>query len=180
VLREKIEAEAAAAEAGDDAEAGAADAALELDVDAAAKHAAAVELEPDGRTDEQRAKQLGGLMDDFESSLRDVLGADEPLVPVPMEGALGFMLPGALELKPHERFRRCVVCNGHGQVLTGSIADNQQTADCPRCSGRGYLERLDEPQPPTDGVQGATNGAGDDDAAFGVPKWMGDPGIRQG
>lgn len=133
----------------------------------------------DDRSDELRAEQLGLVVDGFEAALRDVLGADEKLDPVPMDGAIGFMVPGALELKAHAKFRRCSTCNGHGQVLTGSLADQRQTTDCPRCAGRGYLEKTEELA--GDGEQDATNGDGavDPDAGFGVPKWMGDPAVGQ-
>lgn len=134
----------------------------------------------DEPTDDQRVKRLRKLMKGFEAELRDVLDADEPLTPVPMEGAIGFMVPGALDLRENDKFRRCPTCNGHGAVLTGSVADGQQTADCPRCGQRGYLERL--PEQPASVDAAAANGNGDDDelAGFGVPKWMGDPNIGGG
>lgn len=137
------------------------------------------ELAVDERSDEARAEELGLVVDAFEVALRELLGADLPLDPVPLDGAIGFMVPGALELKAHEKFRRCSVCNGHGQVLTGSLADSKQTADCPRCSGRGYLEKMEVEA--SDAEQGAANssGAADPDAGYGVPKWMGDPAVGQ-
>jgi hypothetical protein len=146
------------------------------DPDAEPELAAPVELP--AKSIEKQAREFGRLVDGFEAGLCELLEVDGPLVQVPMEGAIGFMLPGALELRAHDKFRRCAVCNGHGQVLTGSLADSQQTADCPRCGGRGYLERLEQQAPPAEGEPPAVNGTVDDDAAFGVPKWAGDPNIR--
>ena len=139
----------------------------------------AAEQVDEGLSMEAQAERLGELMDGFEAGLRELFGVAEPLVPVPMDGALGFMLPGALELKPHAKFRRCSTCNGHGVVVTGSLADGKQTADCPRCAGRGYLEKLDELNENAATSETAGNGATDDDAGYGVPKWMGDPGVGQ-
>lgn len=135
--------------------------------------------EPEAKSDEQRVAELDALMAGFEAGLRDVFGIEEELQPVPMDGAVGYMLPGALVLKDHEHYRRCATCNGHGQVLTGSLADGKQTADCPRCSGRGYLERLPESQQQTVPTNGNGDGEVDPDAGFGVPAWMGDPAIGQ-
>lgn len=136
-------------------------------------------VEQQSKNEDQLAEELGLLMQGFEAGLRDLFGVDEQLVEVPMDGAVGFMLPGALELKAHAKFKRCATCNGHGQVLTGSLAEQQQTADCPRCGGRGYLERLEQEQPPAErAIEPARNG--DDDDGFGVPKWMGDPNLTGG
>lgn len=135
------------------------------------------EAEVEGMSDEQLGKAIGKLVDAFEADLRELIGAEEELTAVPMDGAVGFMLPGALVYNTHEKFRRCSTCNGRGEVLTGSLADGKQTADCPRCGGRGYLEKLDDE--PAGEEQGATNGTGaaDPDAGYGVPTWMGDPNI---
>ena len=127
-------------------------------------------------TPEQQAKRLGRVVGSFELELRELFGETEPLTPLSMDGAIGFMIPGMLEVKPNDKFRRCSTCNGHGQVLTGSLADGKQTADCPRCAGLGYLTRLEgddvQPAAPTNG-----NNAVDPDAGFGVESWMGDPNI---
>lgn len=148
-------------------------------------HEDEVEPEPDvepeaeveqGMTDEQRAKQLGRTMDRFELELRELFGEAEALTPCPMDGALGFMVPGMLELKVNEKYKRCPVCNGHGAVLTGSIAEGKQTADCPRCGARGYLEKIEQGETqstePTNG-----NGEAAADDGYGVPAWMGNPNI---
>ena len=151
---------------------------LEEEVEEEAEPEAEPEPEPDEEevSDELRARRLGRAVDAFELELRGIFGVDEPLEQVAVDGAIGFMVPGVLALKANEKYRRCPVCNGHGAVLTGSIADGKQTADCPRCAGRGYLERLENPTPPT-AEQANGTGTGDDDAAFGVPAWMGDPNI---
>lgn len=133
----------------------------------------------DGMSDELRARRLGKLVDKFEADLCELLDETGPLTPVPMDGAVGFMFPGMLELKTNDRYRRCSVCNGHGQVLTGSMADGRQTADCPRCAGRGYLEQLDQHEQTAD-TKGTDAAAVDPDAGFGVPAWMGDPSINAG
>lgn len=135
--------------------------------------------EPEAKSDEQRVKELDVLMAGFEAGLRDVFGIEGELQQVPMDGAIGYMLPGALDLKEHEKYRRCSTCNGHGQVLTGSLADGKQTADCPRCAGRGYLERMEDVQQSTGEANGNGTGEGDPDAGFGVPAWMGDPSLGQ-
>ena len=132
------------------------------------------------KSDEQRALELGLIVEGFEAALRDVFGADEPLVQLEMDGAIGFLLPGAVAFKANDKFRRCQTCNGHGAVLTGSIADGKQTADCPRCAGLGYLTRLEEGQGEARQQVGETgNGIVDPDAGFGVERWMGDPSIGQ-
>lgn len=134
--------------------------------------------EPTAKVDsiEKQAREFRQLMDGFEADLRAFFGETEPLERVPMDGACGFMAPGSLVYKENDKFRRCGTCNGHGVVITGSLADGKQTADCPRCGGRGYLERLpDAPATPGEPTNG--NAAHDDDDGFGVPSWMGDPSI---
>jgi hypothetical protein len=132
----------------------------------------------EGPSMELQAEQLGELMDGFEAGLRELFGIAEPLPPVPMEGMFGFMLPGTLDYRTNDKFRRCSTCNGQGEVLTGSIADGKQTANCPRCDGRGYLEKLDEHEQQPAASETAANGAVDPDAGYGVPKWMGNPDVR--
>jgi hypothetical protein len=99
--------------------------------------------ELEGLSDEERVKRLGQAVNRFERALQKLFGLEEPLQEVPMEGAIGFMLPGVLEMREHEDFRRCPTCNGHGRVLTGSVHEGDQTADCPNpnCRGRGYWRR---------------------------------------
>jgi len=178
-LRKIADAEAAAAESEGEVKTGE-PAAEQVDEPAAEQvDEPAAEQVDDGLSMEAQADRLGELMDGFETGLRELFGVAEPLVPVPMDGALGFMLPGALELKEHAKFRRCSTCNGHGVVVTGSLADGKQTADCPRCAGRGYLEKLETLEGNDAASETAGNGAADADAGYGVPKWMGDPGVGQ-
>jgi hypothetical protein len=175
-LRDQVEAEAAEAEADDDEDEDeqtskpAAARATDTDDDEQAP------VEPQAKSDKQLADELGRVVGTFEAELCTIFGVEPPLVDVPMQGAIGYMLPGALELKANDKFRCCLVCNGHGQVLTGSLANEQQTANCPRCGGRGYLERLANHSPPTT-TQNEPAAAVSDDDAFGVPSWMGDPSI---
>lgn len=112
-------------------------------------------------------------------------------------GGVGLVPPGPppAEMKPHEWFKACATCDGIGEVLTGSLRPGQEARNCPTCLGRGYLELLDQagtPVAPDSGVQAAPdplaahapidlppeparNGGGE--ASYGVPAWMGDPGI---
>lgn len=126
---------------------------------------------------EAQARKLGRIVDSFELELRELFAVDEPLTPLSMDGAIGFMFPGMLEVKPNEQFKACRTCNGHGQVLTGSLAEGKQTADCPRCKGLGYLIR-DETPTAANGVEPSADNADDPDAGFSAPTWMGDTSIR--
>lgn len=128
---------------------------------------------------EQQVKQLDRAVGNFERALRKLFDFDGELEPVPLEGALGFMVPGVAAMRTHEKFKRCDTCNGYGQVLTGSLAANEATANCPRCAGRGYLEKLDRlPPPPANVVAAAGNGEPAPADEYGVPSWMGNPQLR--
>lgn len=132
--------------------------------------------EPEGLSDEERVKRLGQAVNRFERALQKLFGLEEPLQEVPMEGAIGFMLPGVLEMREHEDFRRCPTCNGHGRVLTGSVHEGDQTADCPNpnCRGRGYWRRETQPQPPPAPAVAQANGPPNE---WEQPTWLGDTSI---
>ena len=147
----------------------------------------AAELEAETETDdspEQMMKQLERSLANFKKALVKLFGDDEPLEEIPQPGALGFMMPGYTAHRTHENFIRCDTCNGHGKVLTGSLAGENALANCPRCAGRGYLEKMVQPQQPqtVPVVTGPTafvtqplsNGADE----YGVPAWMGNPDVR--
>lgn len=78
---------------------------------------------------------------------------------------LGFDLTGgepAAEFKSHEQYIECPECGGMGNVKTGSKVPGHDLHDCPKCVGRGYLEKLpalQEVKP--EGEQ------------YGTPAWMG-------
>lgn len=143
--------------------------------------AAPEEPEP---TAEDLAKQLDKVMTTFERGLKRVFGDEFQPVPIPMEGALGFLMPGTFEQKSHDNFRRCQTCNGHGVVLTGSLHTGDETTTCPdpRCKGRGYWTKqppqATTEQPPTlvpVPTQPQQNGEWGE-----APAWMGDPSLTPG
>lgn len=150
---------------------------------------------------EDTMRQLARIMDDAAAALADLFGLDEPLEPAPIDGILGFVAPGAFVHRPHEKYKACPTCNGLGDVLTGSHKQGNETQPCPRCAGRGYLEKLSQvtatatpgyvqstatASPATASVgmvhfqpepePAAQNG----DDGYGVPSWAGDPSIRPG
>jgi hypothetical protein len=66
------------------------------------------------------------------------------------------------EFREHEQYKTCPDCEGWGQVKTGSRVTGHALQDCPRCTGRGYLERLQ-----------AVPGPVPAEEQYGTPSWMG-------
>lgn len=128
----------------------------------------------------EAVKRLDAEMTRHERALQRIFGTSEPLQPVELAGALGYMLPNAVSFRRDEHFQRCQVCNGMGQVLTDSFHPGDELADCRRCGNRGYLERL--PDELQNGGAGTSSPPAtlDVQAGFGVPAWQGDPSIRPG
>jgi hypothetical protein len=78
---------------------------------------------------------------------------------------LGFDLTGGSglpEFQEHEHYIGCDECDGLGKVKTGSKVMGHDLADCPKCQGRGYLEKL----VPVQAVP-------ESPAEYGTPAWMG-------
>lgn len=142
---------------------------------------APAEPEPAAEPDDPEAqrKAFDRAMKAFHAKLCALFEVDD-LVPVQIPGAVGFMLPGTFEQKAHDNFKRCLTCNGHGAVLTGSFKTGEETTTCPdpRCKGRGYWQKgVAEPvqAPPLTGPtapENAQNGEWGE-----APAWMGDPNI---
>jgi hypothetical protein len=125
---------------------------------------------------EEQVKQLEGALRRFEKAMAKALNVEPPLDPVPMDGAVGFMFPGAMELRTHDRFHICTTCNGFGKVLTGSHNPEHSTRDCPdtRCSGRGYWEKSAPPPMGTATASVPANGRQDE---YVTPSYLGDTNI---
>ena len=100
----------------------------------------------------------------------------------PHPGVVGIMLPGYMEPRTHENYKRCETCNGLGKVLTGASTgdDSKDWHACPdgRCKGRGYWEKSSAvAQAPATGplaVQTPPEANGEYAEA---PAWMGDPNL---
>jgi Zn-finger nucleic acid-binding protein len=175
-LKEKVEAEAARAEA-EDTEPDAAEEEQEAEA-AEATEPPAPEPSPEEQSAEAQAKALDKAMTAFERALRKALEIAEPLREAPYEGVAGYLLPGVAEYATNDKFKTCPTCHGMGDVLTGSMKAGNEFAPCPRCGGRGYLEKQARVEQPAGTVspQAQTNGEEDE---YGVPSWMGDPSIAQ-
>jgi DnaJ-class molecular chaperone len=110
-----------------------------------------------------------------ERALVKIMGDDFEMLDVCEQcGGMGYAPPE--QVKTHENYKACDVCNGFGQVATGSKNPSFATQDCPRCGGRGFLTRRVAPQRPAE-AQAQDNGS---DEEFGVESWMGDPSIQAG
>lgn len=181
-LRDKVEAEAAAAEAETPEEEPVEQPAEEQDgEEEAAEEEPAQEPEPAGRRGKSPQEQFERAFAAFRKKCADVF--EVPLgeiVTAPHPGVVGIMLPGFAEPRTHDNYKRCDTCNGLGKVLTSA-----QTGDpakdwhvCPdqRCKGQGYWTRSTavEQQPATGplavGVQPQPNGEYAE-----APTWLGDP-----
>jgi hypothetical protein len=146
------------------------------------------EAEPEAgakeRSPEAIQAEFERIVGDFHATLVGFLGATEELVPVALPGAVGFYMPGAIERRTTDDFKRCPVCNGHGTVDTTSLRAGWLEEDCPRCAGRGYLKRqAAQPAPPvTPAVTGPTvypaPVASEPSEEWGTPAWMGDPNVH--
>lgn len=95
----------------------------------------------------------------------------------------------------HEYFKRCEVCLGYGEVLTGSMRDGNTSRNCPGCGGRGYVEALDQngtpladrgvgsaaaapiPTAPPASLPATGGPEQQQEVVYGTPSWMGDPSL---
>lgn len=163
----------------------------------------AEELEPDeaaieretGEPSPRRRAQLEHHLEEHFATVREILGPfADGLTVCEVCGGLG-AAPENPAPPEHDNFKACPTCHGWGKVKTGSLNSSHAERDCPRCYGRGYLERLDaggNPVSPQDGAtsapvvtpapvveQSAEGAAGDADgtSGYGVPAWMGDPNL---
>jgi hypothetical protein len=186
-IKEKADAEAARAEAENPdepaAEPGTEPVETEPDEEEAAEEEtpAPEPAEPAENPDALR-KGVDRAVRAFHNKLCALFDADG-LVPVPVEGALGFMLPGFIEPKAHPNFTRCTTCNGFGKVLTGSLDPQHERATCPdeRCKGRGFWQKSGTPQPATGPLAVAPPPAEPENGEWApAPAWMGDPNLAPG
>lgn len=106
--------------------------------------------------------------------MADLLGPTaEQYEPCEECGAAGIRIPGP-KMLTNERYRACPTCEGWGKVLTGSKDPQYVATNCPTCMGRGFQERVSEPQGGGEQVQ-QVEPTGD---GFGTPAWMGDPNVK--
>jgi hypothetical protein len=174
-VRELADAEATRAEAEPDPEPPAADPGTAEPAEPAEPAAPPGEGD-DGPSAEEMVARLSTLERDFHDALCAVFGVDGPLEPVTLDGAIGFMLPGADAIERHPSVQRCSTCNGHGRVLTGSTRPGQETVDCPdpRCGGRGYWQKASAERRVEQATPAPANGSGDE---WEQPGWLGDTSI---
>lgn len=134
------------------------------------------EPEPAGDPSEPTDRQLKSLDSEqrrHEERVRAIMGSFvEGFVACATCAGVG-MVPQGPAPKTHEDFRACEICNGFGEVLTGSRNPQHVSTSCPRCGGRGYLERTATAQP-VSAPQPAPASPQDE---WGTPSWMGDPSV---
>jgi hypothetical protein len=124
------------------------------------------EPEPAGGLTAEQAAELEKAMAAYFKRVEKVFGADNAPPPCPTCEGLGFDLTGGTgqpDFQEHENYIECGDCRGFGHVKTGSKVPGHDLHDCPNCLGRGYLEKLPQPQlVPTE------------QPTHGTPAWMGD------
>lgn len=186
-LREKVEAEAAAAEAetpdeetveptpaeGDDG----------ADEEAAEEENPAQPEPAEGRAQDPQ-KAFDRAMRAFGDKLCRIFEVDE-VQPAPHPGVVGYMLPGFAEPQTHENYKRCDTCNGLGKVLTGAVTGDQSkdTHICPdpRCKGNGYWSKqIVAEQAPATGPLAVQAPPAENGEWGEAPAWMGDPNLTPG
>jgi hypothetical protein len=178
-VRELVEDEAARAEAADPDEG-----------DEAAEEAETTETPPpEGEpppqpagppsgVSEQQAGELDKAYQAYAKRVARIFGGELP-PDCPACLGLGFNL-GAAEPEPEFRttddYKTCDVCAGLGRLSTGSKVPGHDLAQCPMCTGRGYLVKLTgtvaavPPPPPAPEPEPDVGGA---EPRYGTPAWMG-------
>lgn len=114
----------------------------------------------------EQAAKLDKAATTYIRAVERVFGAGNVPPQCPHCQGLGFDLTGG-EPEPvllgHENFIGCDECDGYGIVRTGSKVQGHDLHACPKCVGRGFLERL--PGPVAVPEQG--------EPSYGTPAWMG-------
>lgn len=97
--------------------------------------------------------------------------------------------PGRPSLKQHPNLYTCPLCEGQGDLLTGSAKETTRIEGCPDCGGRGYRDKAQDeatnltaqimPQTGTGTVQVDQTGGQPDPwlRPAGHPKWGQDPNV---
>lgn len=183
-LKDKVEAEAEAAETEtpetEPVEQPPADPTPEED-EAEEQDEQPAEPEQKGGRQKDPRKEFDKAFTAFGKKLAAIFESDD-LVPAPHPGVVGYMLPGFVEPRTHDSFRRCDTCNGLGKVLTGANTGDE-TKDwhpCPdgRCKGRGYWQKSSsvEERPATGPLAVVAEPMANGEYAE-APAWMGDPNL---
>lgn len=150
---------------------------------------------PSGEPTDKQFRALARESDRHAAKVREIMGPfAEGMVECERCSGMG-LAPAGPEPQTHAFFKQCDTCAGFGLVLTGSARQGHESRDCPECRGRGYLEALSESGAPLAeaGPQASAPGPslaptiivppaepernGHAEPRFGVPSWMGDPGI---
>lgn len=124
----------------------------------------APEPEPSGMSAAQ-AGELEKATTAYIKRVEKVFGPGNVPPPCSHCEGLGFDLTGgegAPDFPEHEQYKACDECGGLGNVKTGSKVAGHDLHECPKCIGRGYLERLPTP-----------TAVPDQQDAYGTPAWMG-------
>lgn len=122
--------------------------------------------QPETGLSAEQAQELERATIAYNKRVGKVFGGELP-PECPACNGLGFDLTygaGAPQFQEHEHFIGCDECAGLGKVKTGSQVMGHDLADCPKCQGRGYLEKLPTPQAVPDQPE-----------QYGTPTWMGTP-----
>jgi hypothetical protein len=118
-----------------------------------------------GAMDAEQAAELEKATTAYMKRVEKVFGAGNAPPACPACEGLGFDLTGGSgqpDYATHEQYIECHDCHGLGFVKTGSQVMGHDLHECPKCVGRGYLEKLGQPQlVPEEGEQ------------YGTPAWMG-------
>src|SRR5207247_1303529 len=114
--------------------------------------------------DAEQAVELEKATTAYYKRIAKVFGGELP-PECPTCNGLAFDLTGGAgepAFREHEQYKGCDECDGLGKVKTGSQVHGHDLADCPKCQGRGYLEKLPVPQAVPDQPE-----------EYGTPAWMG-------
>ena len=181
-IKQKADEEAARAEAEEPQTEETAEPETEPDADEEAEaEETPAEPEPSGRKVKSPQERFQAAFAAFVKKAADCFEIPPAEVQVaPHPGVVGIMLPGFLEPRTHENYKRCDTCNGLGRVLTGASTgdESKDWHACPdaRCKGRGFWEKTSAvPQAPATGPLAVQPVPGENGEYAEAPAWMGDP-----
>jgi hypothetical protein len=180
-LKEKVDAEAAAAEAeepeeepvepveGDDGEEEAEDQQAGEPVE---------EPEAKGGKKKDPKAEFDKAFSTFGRALKRLFEVED-LEPAPHDGVVGFMIPGFAVPQRNENYKRCATCNGIGKVLTDAQTGdpNKDWHVCPdqRCKGNGFWTKAPAgPAPVETGPLAVVAGAAENGEFEPAASWLGD------